>query len=59
MTHSTYVLAVFPPGEAELQCAQLNILQAGDEFARIESAIAGDDEDIKGKRKEDVNNNLQ
>ncbi|KAL8973516.1 MAG: hypothetical protein Q9197_002251 [Variospora fuerteventurae] len=47
LTHNTYVLVVFPPGEAELHCATLNILQAKDEFARIESvADEGADEDV-------------
>lgn len=55
LTHNTYVLVVFPPGEAELHCATLNILQARDEFARIESvadgssAAADDEESVKGK----------
>ncbi|KAL8799259.1 MAG: hypothetical protein Q9182_006026 [Xanthomendoza sp. 2 TL-2023] len=47
LTYNTYVLVVFPPGEAELQCARLNILSAKDEFARIESVAEGADDDFR------------
>ncbi|KAL8722999.1 MAG: hypothetical protein Q9225_000615 [Loekoesia sp. 1 TL-2023] len=50
LTYNTYVLVVFPPGEAELQCAKLNILLAKDEFARIESVAEGVDDDIQGRK---------
>ncbi|KAL8951193.1 MAG: hypothetical protein Q9222_002823 [Ikaeria aurantiellina] len=46
LTFNTYVLIVFPPGEAELQCARLNILAAKEEFARIESIAEGADDDL-------------
>ena len=48
LTYNTYVLLVLPPGEAELQCAKLNILRARDEFARIESVAEGTDYRGKG-----------
>ncbi|KAL8996363.1 MAG: hypothetical protein Q9188_006584 [Gyalolechia gomerana] len=51
LTYNTYVLVVLPPGEAELQCAKLNILMAKDEFARIESVAEGADDEVKGKGK--------
>ncbi|KAL8727043.1 MAG: hypothetical protein Q9181_005849 [Wetmoreana brouardii] len=47
LTYNTYVLIVFPPGEAELQCAKLNILSAKDEFARIESVAEGVDDGLR------------
>ena len=36
LTYNTYVLLVFPPGEAELECARLNVIAAREEFARID-----------------------
>ncbi|KAL8830598.1 MAG: hypothetical protein Q9170_005663 [Blastenia crenularia] len=48
LTYNTYVLVVFPPGEAELQCTQLNILLAKDEFAKIEKVAEAED-DYQGK----------
>ncbi|CAO1606093.1 GTP-binding protein gtr1 [Xanthoria calcicola] len=50
LTYNTYVLVVLPPGEAELQCARLNILSAKDEFARIESVAEGADDDFRNLR---------
>ncbi|KAI4250029.1 MAG: hypothetical protein LQ352_005432 [Teloschistes flavicans] len=47
LTYNTYVLIVFPPGEAELQCARLNTMAAKDEFARIESVAEGVDDGLK------------
>ena len=50
LTYNTYVLVVFPPGEAELQCARLNILSAKDEFAQIESVAEGAEDDFRNRR---------
>ncbi|KAL9587458.1 MAG: hypothetical protein Q9203_003513 [Teloschistes exilis] len=50
LTYNAYVLFVFPPGEAELQCAKLNILAAKDEFAHIESVAEGIDDGLKMAR---------
>lgn len=36
LTTTTYALVIFPPGEAEFQCARLNILNARDEFAELD-----------------------
>ncbi|KAL8767909.1 MAG: hypothetical protein Q9209_005696 [Squamulea sp. 1 TL-2023] len=50
LTYNTYVLVVLPPGEAELQCARLNILSAKDEFARIESVAEGAEDPFRSIR---------
>lgn len=47
LTYNTYVLIVFPPGEAELQCARLNVMSAKDEYARIESVAEGVDDGLR------------
>ena len=36
LTTNTYVLVVFPPGEAELECTRLNVLSAKDEFSQLD-----------------------
>ncbi|KAL9613046.1 MAG: hypothetical protein Q9167_002392 [Letrouitia subvulpina] len=36
LTHNTYVLLVFPPGEVELECTRLNVLAAREDFSRME-----------------------
>lgn len=36
LTTTTYALVIFPPGEAEFQCARLNILKARDGFTELD-----------------------
>jgi len=33
---NTYALIVLPPGESELQCTRLNLLNARDQFAQLD-----------------------
>ena len=42
LTFNTYVLIVFPPGEAEMECAHLNVVTAQAVFARLAS-LTGDE----------------
>jgi hypothetical protein len=39
LTNNTYVLAVLPPGEAELNCTRINIATARQEFAGFDPPI--------------------
>ena len=36
-TNNTFVLAVLPPGDAELNCTRINIATARDEFMKLDT----------------------
>jgi hypothetical protein len=50
LTHNTFVLAVLPPGEAELNCTRINIATARDAFVGFDTPIRGNRSEVSSMR---------
>ena len=49
LTDNTFVLAVLPPGEAQMNCARLNIAKARSDFFKLDGRRGTDRSDSSGE----------